>query len=284
MDELNNGKTDIVVVPIPPTKLTELVISEEFYRFSEPVGHFSLGHIASVTKPGVRSEYIYFMSFEKEVWITLLLTLLTVGFVMSIMRGSIRTFFSSVWQLLTVLLSDYMTRTWRTIHEKIIVFFWLLLAGVVLFSAFTGCLWSFMIKKTPTQKIDSWLDLHQKWKDQKIITLKIGNFADFVTNDESEMARDFKSRCELTEPENMLNDSFNMKAIDRTLSGKYVFVFEYYALRYLGIQFNSDKNFNLKNRYRNGIQYHVSNTGGGTVPYFLIIKNNSNFTRNLNKA
>jgi len=66
------------------------------------------------------------------------------------------------------------------------------MAGIVLLSAFSGCIWSFMILKTPPQKIDYWL--YEKWKSKTIITMKNSMNIDLIDNDHLDMARDFKRR------------------------------------------------------------------------------------------
>jgi hypothetical protein len=167
-----------------------------------------------------------------------------------------------------------------------IVIIWLLMGGVVLFSAFTGCIYGFMIEKPPIEKIDSWEDLHHKWKDKQIIAIENGPFADFVTYDNSDMARDFKSRIEINPIENFLNRDFREKSMERIVSGNYVFIFEYYALKYLGIISKSVQEFKRKNGRKHGVDFHVSRSGSGTLPYFLMIKKKDKFnsTRSLNKA
>jgi len=284
-EELYNNQIDIVAVPVPPIKLTSSLIAIDYFEYSNPIGEMS-EHIASVTKPGVRSEFMYLLSYEPEVWFALITTLLCIALIMSIMRGSIKTFFSTLWQFSTILLSDVMTKSFNKPYEKMIVCIWLLMGGIVLFSAFTGCIYGFMIKKPPIQKIDSFDDLHLQWKDKQIIALDNGPFVDFVQNDKSDMAQDFKRRTEISPIENYFDDNFKDNAMKRLVSGECVLLHEYYALKHMEIYLNTLIEFNRKKGNKYGVDYHVSRSGGGTLPYFLLVKKDDKFnsTRSLNKA
>jgi len=143
-----------------------------------------------------------------------------------------------------------------------------------------------MIEKPPIQKIDSWDDLHIKWKDKQIIALDNGPFADFVNYDQSDMARDFKSRIEINPIENFLNFDIIENFMKRVASEKYVLAFEYYALRYFEFISKSVPEFKRKKGTKYGFNYHVSKSGSGALPYFIVVKKDDrlNLTRSLNKA
>jgi hypothetical protein len=158
MEQMGNGALDLAVFPIPSIQLSSVIVADKHYKFSETVGYFSLGHIGFVSRPGVRPK------FYPEVWIALLITLLTVCCQMFIIRGNVNTFFYAFWQFSTILLSDYMTIIAKTIHEKIIIFFWQLIAGIVLFVGFYDF-------KTSASENQFMLHLHRNWK---VVFMMIG--------------------------------------------------------------------------------------------------------------
>jgi hypothetical protein len=71
------------------------------------------------------------------------------------------------------------------------------MAEIVLLSAFSNSLRGFFIRKLPIQKIKSWIDLYENFKDVKIDCLRFLPMSDFAENDESDMAQDFKSRLDV---------------------------------------------------------------------------------------
>jgi hypothetical protein len=87
------------------------------------------------------------------------------------------------------------------------------MAGIVLLSAFSGCLWGFMIRKIPIQKIDSLNDLYENFKDVRIQCNRFFPIYDFAEYDESDMAQDFKKRMEIIESIEMLNPKKNQKLL-----------------------------------------------------------------------
>jgi hypothetical protein len=66
MEQMGNGQLDLAVFPIPSIQLSSLIVADKHYKFSETVGYFSLGYIGSVTKPGVRSEFMFSLKFEPK--------------------------------------------------------------------------------------------------------------------------------------------------------------------------------------------------------------------------
>jgi hypothetical protein len=96
--------------------------------------------------------------------------------------------------------------------------------------------------------------LHKNWK---IISSENGLIVDFANEKSSEMAWDFANRIE-TYPSQYI---FNIKLRNAFLRN-YVFVFEYYYLKYLS--FNSCPIVEKREKdLKKGTEFHVSETGGG---------------------
>ncbi len=144
---------------------------------------------------------------------------------MSVLRGNFKSFVSTIWHFFSVLLSDHMTRISESIHERILIGVWLLMAGNVLLNTFSGCLWGFMIKKIPIQKIDSWNDLYENFKDMRMLCNRFYPISDFAEHVESDMAQDFKKRMEIIEWIEMLNPKKTRRSDRENIFGSTRFCF-----------------------------------------------------------
>jgi hypothetical protein len=193
---------------------------------------------------------------------------------MVLIRKSFNSFFSTIWHFFSVLLSDRMINIPQSIHQRILIGVWLLMAGNVLLSAFSGCLRGFMIRKVPIKRIDSWMDLYENFKDVRIQCTRFLPLFDFAENDESDMARDFYKRLDIIETVDILKTEKQEEMVENVFKGKHVFVHEYFVLHYYKNTMNRMKE--IQNKYNEGLDYHVSKEGAGIAPYFISVLNNGN--------
>jgi hypothetical protein len=108
--------------------------------------------------------------------------------------------------------------------------------------------------------------------------------ADFA-NEKSEMARDFANRIETYPLPYFLNIKLRNALLLKTLSENYVFVFEYYYLKYLSFNSYPIVEKREKKGFKKGTEFHVSEAGGGSLPCFLLVKNDkNNFTKTLDRT
>jgi hypothetical protein len=267
-------RQDIFLFPTYPMRIFIDVLFGSQVIFSTPVSYSSQGNVASPTRPEVWPAFSYFLCFDSLTNFSILLSLLMIGFQISVFNRSLDSFFSTIWHLFSVLLSDHMIRISKLIHERILIGVWLLMAGNVLLSAFSGCLWGFMIRKTPIQRIDSWNDLYRNFGDMKILAPSFMALADFAQNDESDMAQNFKQRLEEFDPSDLLDPIIQEEIVEKILIGKHVAVLEYYMLHYYKSTMNRMKQ--IRSEFREGLDFHISQEGYGMSPYFISVMNNEN--------
>jgi hypothetical protein len=267
-------RPDIFLFPTYPMRIFIDVLFGSQVIFSAPVSYSSQGNIASITRPEVWPAFSYFLCFDSLTNFSIILSLLLVGFQISLIRKSFISFFSTVWHLFSVLLSDHMIRISKSIHERILIGVWFLMVGIVLLSAFSGCLWGFMIRKTPIQRIDSWNDLYRNFGDMKILAPSFLALADFAQSDESDMAQNFKQRLEELDPSDLLDPIVQEEIVEKIYSRKYVVALEWYLLHYYKNTLNRMKQ--IRSEFTEGLDFHISKEGYGMSPYFISVMNNEN--------
>jgi hypothetical protein len=195
----------------------------------------------------------------------------------SLRNRTVKNFFEIVWQYVSVILSDYFSMRTNGHYNRSFAGIWLLVCNLLL-AAYAGNLWERLVRPQQIDKIDSWDDLYTKpqWNKLKIRTLEYLDMADFAMTDKSEMAQNFKKRIILIDPFKFIfDDSMVETAINGIFSGKEVFVVDSLAAHYYK---SSNKFKYIVNQFNEGFDYHISETGAGSKPYFIII------TKRLNKT
>ncbi len=188
-----------------------------------------------------------------------------------------------VWQYVSVILSDYFSMRTNGHYNRSFAGIWLLLCNVLL-AAYSGHLWDLLVRPQQIDKIDSWDDLYTKpqWNTLKIRTLEYFDFAEFVLNDKSEMAQNFKKRTIILNPfEYLFDDNMHENTLNGIFSGKEVFVTDNLILHY----YKSDDKYKMfMSQYNEGFDFHISETGAGLKPYFIVITKrvNQTLTKKLN--
>jgi len=171
----------------------------------------------------------------------------------------------------SVLLSDIISHRILNSLVRILIGLWLL-TSIVLLATFSGRLYELLTRPPPIDKIDSWNDLYTKpnWKQSKIYGLKQYELNCFIDSDPSDMALDFKRRfvgidrlnlCFGDQLSEIIEDIFKQNAV-----GCFDGLGAYYSIA------KAKKVKDWVNKYSLGHDYHVSEKGFGTKPYFFIIK------------
>ncbi len=121
-------RQDIFLFPTFPMKIFNDILIDSQIIFSVPLSYLSQENVASLTKREVWPTFSYFLCFDTLTNFLFLLSLLLVGFQISLIRKSFISFFSTIWHFFSVLLSDHMIRISESIHERIVIGVWLLMA------------------------------------------------------------------------------------------------------------------------------------------------------------
>jgi len=161
---------------------------------------------------------------------------------------------------------------------------WILVCNVLL-GIFTANLWDLLVRPQSIDRIDSWNDLYTKpqWKKIPIRTPQFLDMADFVMNDNSEMAQDFKKRVILVNPfEIFFSDQLTTNAIEKVLKGEEVFVVD----SLIGHYYKRSEKYRIFERFNEGSDFHVSKSGAGMKPYFMATypRFNQTLTKKLNEV
>jgi hypothetical protein len=250
------------------------------FKLSRSFGTLSDSHILSLITPKQWPAFSYFQSFDIIVWIMILLSLALISLLLSIKKLSISNFLLIYYQYSSVLQSEPFFRSaynksLKSITNKLILIVWLLMCTVLL-SAFASVQRTFFIKCLPYDNIDSWEDLYDK-SHYKILTIDFTLFSHYSLNliDQNKMTSNFNHRieksCSLLEV--LTNRSkMNLEIFEKLETGEYVFIHDIYSI---------DNLFMENDYFRNAIHnYHVSKTGGGNIPYFIIFPNENKLLEN----
>jgi hypothetical protein len=260
------------------------------YKLSKSFGALQQGYIISIKFKEILQAFKFVESFDMFIWIAFILSICLISLFVTIQQNSIKNYFLYFWQYSALLLSEPITTFVykRDLHfrsNKIILSFWLL-SCTVLLSAFAGVIRVFFIKSIPNNNIDSWEQLYDR-KEMRIITLDISFFNNYIQEFKNLdiVAQEFYNRME--EPVSIIDSSvnklmFNIQFIDifireleKILTGKYVIVLESYFFEQM-INENLGNGDEREKRIINDIKkLHISENGGGVMPYFIMIINNN---------
>ena len=180
----------------------------------------------------------------------------------TIEKQTLKAFMSSFWSYLSVILSDYYTVPVKKAFERHLTCSWLI-SCTVLLAAFSGQLRDLVIKGKAIYWIDNLEDLYN-WKHvTKLHMLVLTDISNFIhnQNETDPMARDFSQRHieEYIVTTGMrIEDTIDFEAVKR---GTAALV---YPAHYLQIF----KNMMASDRFREDIDFHVSNNGGYSTPLF----------------
>jgi hypothetical protein len=265
---LSNG-TKINIVLFPTTEsiadIMASFIGEDIFKYSKPLGIISEGHILSAVKPGIWPKLKFFLSFETNVCISLIASLILILLFKALVVKSLTEFFPNLWELIASMLGRENLKLRKTFKEYTVYSIWLI-SWTILLSAFSGVMYRSFIEPLPKITIDSWEDLYER-NDVRIITPTLSFLANYAKSfrEIDPMARDFESRLE---EEVLFNASEELleELVAKTCSGSYAFSAQQFHLESYLIF--------LEKKFINSV--HISKYGGGVSPYFLPIHELSN--------
>lgn len=277
MDFMRNLFFEETQVFLMPTTSTQLLHYREKFldlgldvNSSINVGYVELGNIASKIQSGVKPVFRYFSSFQIQVWVSLLVTVIFLSLLISIIRKSSFLFFTNLWQNYSILLSKSNPKFFRIkkLWERLITGVWLL-SVMILSIHFCEVTLDFMLKAIPEVKIDSWDDLYKR-NDIKIIVFNDTPLVEYAMTDNSDMAQKFHSMLEISGMEKWKIDDFRYDVIKKLQSGSHAFVLNKISLIY-SLNTLAQMVEKTDKYFKNNI--HVSREGGGYLPYFIAVNN-----------
>ena len=202
-----------------------------------------------------------FENFEPEVYYGIIASIIVISFVTSLYKQSLKSFFTTFWAYLSVILSDYYSIKVKTFLERTLAGIWLLSCTIFL-AAFSGHLREQILRPAPIEWINSWEDLHE-WKDMTIEVNYHSNIKSLIKSEpDHPFSKDFKNRLQFDEEdEKTQKDSFNID-IEGMKSGRVAVSYPSVILQILKHNF-IDENF------KEDIDFHISQSGF-TGPFFTI--------------
>ena len=200
----------------------------------------------------------HFACFEPEVYFGIIASIIVISFVTSLYKQSLKSFFTTFWSYLSVILSDYHSIKIRSTFEKIFAGLWLIVCTLLL-AAFSGQLRDFVLKPKPIYWIDSVEDLYQ-WKHLTIQTSVISELKYFSENfPNNSMAQDFSKRFQLDQVNEGDLMSFDLDW-EGLLDGRVAVVYPYFILQVI-------KRSLVSNGFLEDIDFHIS-SGDESQPFY----------------
>ena len=211
--------------------------------------------------------FSFFNCFDYQIIVSIIISLISFGIICVLINAKIKAFFSTIWELSSVLLSDIIARRINGNIKRLLTGIFLL-SCVLLLSLFSGGLYEKLIRKQPIDRINSLEDLFTKpgFNTMKILAPEFLELNGFIEYDSSEMALNFKNRTVLFDAYDLFwNESYRNSIFDDVRSSKAVIVFgDKYFLHSFA--------YNHENLYKmlHSNQYYISDHGFGVMPHFIL--------------
>ena len=176
--------------------------------------------------------------WDRYLYIGILASLLMLSLTLVAKQCSCKAFFESLWNFVTIILSDTMIWTKKgTGNIRVVIMVWLF-AKTILLSLFSGLLFESIINAKIIDRIESREQLYSKehWKSSKILVPGLDTL-DFlltcITNNNS-MAKDFPKRSELIlASESLRSDTVQMEMFKKVLDTNAVLCANKLSMYYL---------------------------------------------------
>ena len=199
-----------------------------------------------------------FECFESEVYYGIIASIFVISFVISVYKHSLKSFFTTFWSYLSVILSNYQSIRTDIAFERLFSGLWLMTC-LILLRAFSGKLRDRVIERNPILWIDSWEDLYEL-KQMKIFTSKGTDLANFIymfnnskyQDTKGVMARDFGERVSYSIANGNDRNLPNIIDFDEVRSGRLAIV---YNFDYLQIFKQNLTDYGLQEDF----DFHISN-------------------------
>jgi len=183
--------------------------------------------------------------------------------------------------MLSVLLSDIISRRILNTFARILIGLWLMIS-IILLGALSARLYDLLIRPPLIDRVDSWDDLYIKphWKQSKIYAAWNFEMYGFIQHDTSDMAQDFLKRSETIDFYKIHFSDKVLKILEDIIKTNSVAVLDSLMARFLKVQLSINKGTSNTLFLR----YHVSESGFATAPYFILTtsRSSSSFKVKLN--
>ena len=205
-----------------------------------------------------------FQCFEPEVYYGMISAIFTMSLIITIQQQKVKTFFTSFWSFLSVILSDYYCVPVKKAIERQLSSSWLI-SCTILLAAFSGGLRDQVIKGKAIYWIDNVKDLYHSKQISKIHLIMLTDLSNFIKNHKNSnpMAKDFSQR-DLQEYNpamgKKLEDTIDFEAMKR---GTAAMVYPAHFIEIFKNKMESDK-------FREDIDFHVSSNNGYSSPLFTV--------------
>ena len=171
--------------------------------------------------------YRAFECFEPEVYYGIIASIIVISFVTSLYKQSLKSFFTTFWSYLSIIISDFHSNEKKVIFNKILSGVWLMVCLIFL-SAFSGQLREQILRPRTIHWIDSWDDLYE-WKDLNIQTFKTSLIKTFSDNNPNDTySQEFNKRFEKID--DSVEGTWHFD-VARVKAGELAVVYPYHALQ-----------------------------------------------------
>lgn len=208
------------------------------------------------------------MCFDIEIYYAIFVSLILFSSLYALKNNSLKIFFKTVWTYTSIILSDNYSIKLSKNFDRYMAGLWLI-SCTILLAAFSGQLWNRLMRAQTIDMIRSWNDLYflPQWKHLKIQTFKDLDFYLFTEQIDSEMANNFAERLDnstLVDPYDFLlgEKSYDSLDMEGVLKGTTVQCYEDVFLQIF-------KQNYIRKGFREDIDFHISEEGGGYSPYFV---------------
>ena len=205
----------------------------------------------------------HFECFEPEVYYGIIASIIVISFVTSLHKRTSKSFLTTFWSYLSVILSDYFSLKADTKISRLFTGLWLITCTILL-AAFSGQLREFVLKPKPIYWIDSWDDLHE-WKDMSIEMLPESEIQSFIaTFPNDPKSQDFIKRNETKtfDKIDILTWKFDTKKL---MDGRLALFYPHYMLQMI-------KNNLISHGFVEDIDFHLSKANESFPHYLLTYK------------
>ena len=185
---------------------------------------------------------------------------------MSCYKRSFKTFFSTFWSYLSVILSDYYSVPVYTLKERLLSGVWLAVCTILL-AAFSGKLREQLLKPKPIEWIDSWDDLFE-WKHVLVQTMNLSSFMNYLEYFAKDVEKqNMLHRIKAFDYSDFKKDNLDFSDVldyEGFKEGRVAFVYDEHYLQMSKLNIISDD-------FQEDIDFHISSSGGISEPLFTII-------------
>ena len=204
-----------------------------------------------------------FACLSSGVYFGIIASITVISFVISVYKHSLKSFFTTFWSFISVLLSDTFSLPINTLIDRQLTGVWLM-SCTVLLAAFAGQLRTQLMKRKPIYSIDSLEHLYE-WKGIKIFTGRETPFSNYLENNQDDpMAQELKTRLEFPDFKGSDRSEFSLLEfidIDRVKNDDLVVALSYEYLQ-------AFKRNIFGKEFEEDIDYHISDMGDKSEPFF----------------